>query len=65
MKSNLKFEDLLSVGQVSKMLGRCTKTIREWHARGKLVPCGVHPVTNHRFYDRKDIIKFIEKNNKK
>lgn len=60
MKSKIKIEDFLTVGQVAKMLGKCTKTIRKWHASGKLVPHGVHPVTKSRFYYIKDILKFMK-----
>ena len=50
----------LSIGVAASLLGLCTKTLRRWHALGKLKPAFRTP-GNHRRYDRLHILAIMRR----
>ncbi|MEA1885293.1 MAG: MerR family DNA-binding transcriptional regulator [Thermotogota bacterium] len=55
-----KLPELLTMKQVSEMLGVSSMTLRRWDAKGILKPFSRTP-RNVRRYRNEDIIKFINK----
>jgi predicted site-specific integrase-resolvase len=56
----------VSIGELAEMLGVCTKTLRRWHAEGKLIPDFITP-GSHRRYLLSSIVPIlglpVDKNN--
>ena len=51
---------MLRVGEAAKYLGVSAETLRNWDKSGKLVATR-HPVTGYRFYDIKELERFLDK----
>ena len=54
-----KEKELMLIGEAAKFLHVCIKTLRNWHKSGRLVP-KIHPLTNVRMYEMKDLVKLLE-----
>jgi len=61
----MNIKDLITVREVSEILGVCPITIRNWHANGSLIPVFVHKLTGIRFYDKEEISGLMVKRNSK
>ena len=60
----MELDDVMLIGEAAAFLNVCPKTLRNWHKSGKLVP-SVNPLTNFRFYRKKDLELFAENNKKR
>ena len=56
-----ELEDLITIGEAAELLGVCIKTLRNWHANGRLMPAYVKKTTKVRYYKKKLIMNLIYK----
>ena len=56
-------KEYLSIGEASKELGVCVKTLHRWENLGKLKSC-FRTIGNHRRYFKYDVLKFKNKHNR-
>ncbi len=54
--------ELITIGQVSKMIGVSIDTLRRWDKEGKLSPIRRKKETGYRYYKKKDIESYNVKN---
>ncbi|MDA8746218.1 helix-turn-helix domain-containing protein [Rubripirellula amarantea] len=53
-----RLHGMMRVGQAAKYLGVSAETLRNWDRAGRLVATR-HPVTGYRYYEPKDLEKFL------
>ena len=52
---------LYSIGKFAKEIGVTTKTLRNWHESGKLIPCKISE-SGHRYYSDLQLKEYLGEN---
>lgn len=59
IRSPIKYDDYLTVGEAAKLLGVCIRTLHNWDKKGRLKAYR-HSISNYRLYKLVDINKLLE-----
>ena len=60
-----KFVDIITTGEAAQLLRVDKQTLRNWHKTGRLVPQFINKLTKRRYYTRRQIKLFKEREEKK